>query len=139
MPRGISRIEGMAEASRQMREFTKVAQNRIGKRALKAPAGVLVRKIKGKAHVSSRSTNPTPGSLRDSVKDVDARKERGRVTRVIIADDVAAVPNQYGTSKMAPNYFFSRGVDEGRDEAGHAMAGALKQEVDAEVQRIAKG
>lgn len=139
MPGPVSRIEGMREARETMQELSRTVQNRIGKKALKHPARVFVRHIQAKAHVSSRSGNPTPGSLRDSVKDVDARRERGRATRVILADDVAAVPNQYGTSKMAPNYFFSLGIDDGRNEAGQAMADGLKQEVDAEVRRIAKG
>lgn len=139
MPKGISRNEGMAEASKQMRELSKVVQNRVGKRSLRAPAELLARAVKAKAPVSSRSTNPTPGSLRDSVKVANARKEKGRPTVVILAEDVAAVPNEYGTSKMAAQPFFRPAVDANRMAAGQAMAEALKQEVDAEVRRIAKG
>jgi HK97 gp10 family phage protein len=139
MPGPVSRIEGMREARETLQEFAKAAQTRIGNRSLERPAEVFVRKIKAKAQVSGRGGNPTPGSLRDSVKHAKARKERGRPTRVILAEDVAAVPNEYGTSKMAAQPFFMPGIEDGRNEAGQAMADALREEVDAEARRIAKG
>jgi hypothetical protein len=49
------------------------------------------------------------------------------------------VPNEFGRSKMAAQPFFKPAIDEGRDEAGGAMADGLREEVDAEVRRIAKG
>jgi HK97 gp10 family phage protein len=139
MPGPASHIEGMREAREKLQDLAKAAQTRIGNRSLERPAKVFVRRIKAKAQVSGRPGNPTPGSLRESISDAKARKERGRPTRVIIADDVAAVPNEYGTSKMAAQPFFKPAIDEGREEAGQAMADALKEEVDAEVRRVAKG
>lgn len=132
-------MEGMGECLAALRELEKAAQNKIGKRALKAPATVIARAVQAKAPVSSRPTNPTPGSLKASVKVVSSRKEKGGPRIAVIADDVAAVPNEYGTSKMSPQPFFRPAVDTAREAAGQAMAEALKQEVDAEVQRIAKG
>jgi HK97 gp10 family phage protein len=139
MPGAISRIEGMREAREALQELSKAAQTRLGNRALERPARVFVRRIKAKAAVSGRPGNPTPGSLRESIRDAKARKERGRPTRVILAEDVAAVPNEFGRSKMAAQPFFKPAIDEGRDEAGGAMADGLREEVDAEVRRIAKG
>ena len=138
MARPIVRIEGMKACREAMQELSRGVQRNVGKKALKAPAGVLVRHIKAKAAVSSRASNPTPGSMRDAVRDADARTERGRATRVILVEDVAAVPNEYGTSKMAAQPFARPGVDAGRDEAGQAMADALKVEVDAAAQRAAR-
>jgi HK97 gp10 family phage protein len=138
MPGPMTRLEGMREARETMQELSKAAQTKIGNRSLEAPAKVFVSRIKAKAAVSTRSDNKTPGSLREAVRHAQARKERGRPTRVILADDVAAVPNEFGTSKMTPQPFFMPGIDEGRAAAGQAMADALREEADSAFRRARK-
>lgn len=142
MARGGSwgRIEGLRECREALQELSKTVQRNVGKRALKAPAAVLVRHIKAKARVSSRANNPTPGSMREAVKDVDARPEKGRATRVILVEDVAAVPNEFGLARRdyPAKPFVRPGVDNGRVEAAEAMAEAVKREVDEAARRAAK-
>jgi hypothetical protein len=141
MAREISRIEGMRECREALQELGRTVQRNVGKRALKqGPGRVFVAEIKRRAPVSSRPNDPTPGSLRDSVKVVDARTEKGRATVAILAEDIAAVPNEYGLKhrRYKPHPFFRPGIDAGRDEAGAAMAAELKSEVDVAVAKAAK-
>jgi hypothetical protein len=132
----LGQISGLREAREAMQELERRVRNRVGKKALKnGPAPVFVASIKSKARVSSRASDPTPGSMRDAVKAVNSRMERGRPTVAIIADDMAAVPNEFGLHHR--NYpaspFFRPGIDAVRAEAGEAMAGALKSEMDEAV------
>lgn len=135
----VTRLEGFREAREQLHSLAKAAQTKIGNRAIMVPATVLADAVRAKAPVSTRERNKTKGSLRDSVKAAKSRKEKGRPTAVVLAEDVAAVPNEFGTSKMQPQPFFRPAVDANRDAAGRAFAEALKTEVDAEIQRVAKG
>lgn len=122
----------MKECREALQQLSRTVQRNVGKRALKAPAAVLVRHIKAKARVSSRASDPTPESMRDAVRDADAKNERGRATRVILVEDAAAVPNEFGLARRdyPAQPFVRPGVDAGRNEAGAAMASALKDEVD---------
>jgi HK97 gp10 family phage protein len=137
MPGAISRLEGMRECREALQELSRSTQRNLGKRALKAPATVIAAAVKARAPVSSRPTDPTKGSLKASVKVAPSRAERGRPTIVVLADDVAAVPNEFGTSKMTAQPFFRPAVDTARDAAGAAMAEALKLETDAAIKRVA--
>lgn len=136
----LGQIEGMKEAREALQDLERRIRNQVGKRSLlNGPAPVFVQSIKSKARVSSRSRDPTPGSLRDSVKAVNSRMEKGRPTVAILADDLAAVPNEYGLKHR--NYpahpFFRPGIDAVREEAGLAMAEQLKSEIDRAVQAAA--
>lgn len=135
---GRSYISGMKGCREALQEFSRTVQRNVGKRALRAPAEVIARAVRAKASVSSRGNNPTKGSLRESVTAAPARAEKGRPTVVVLAADVAAVPNEFGTSKMKAQPFFRPAVDGARDQAGAAMADALKSEVDAAAQRAAR-
>ena len=136
----IGQISGMRECREALAELSRTVQRNVGKRALKSgPGAVFVRAIKSRARVSSRASDPTPGSLRDSVKVVDSRAERGRATVAILADDIAAAPNEFGLAHR--NYpakpFFRPGIDSAREAAAAAMAETLKAEVDVAVARAA--
>lgn len=133
-----SEVKGMRECRESLQSMSRAIQRNVGKRSLQAPAGVLERAVKARAPVSGRASNPTRGSLRDSVKVAPARAERGRPTVVVIAEDIAAVPNEFGTSKMKAQPFFRPAVDGAREAAGAAMAEALKVETDAAIARAAK-
>jgi hypothetical protein len=137
----ISRLEGVREARETMQELSRAIQRNVGKRALKTgPGPVFVRSIKAKAPVSDRPTDPTPGSLRDSIKVVDTKAEKGRPTVAILADDIAAAPNEFGLKhrRYRPQPFFRPGIDAAREEAGAAMVEALKVEADIAFKRAAK-
>lgn len=132
------RIEGFKECREALQELSRGVQGGIGKRSLRAPAGILVASVKMKAPVSTDPHNPTPGSLRASVKIGKATARKGGARLEILADDVAAVPNEFGTSKMTAQPFFRPGVDVAREAAAVAFAASLKQEVDTVVARVAK-
>lgn len=132
MPGAISRLEGVGGTLKAMRALSDHAQNQIGKVALKAAADELTPRVKARAKVSSRSGNPTPGSLQRSIGDKPGRARKGVATRAIIADDVAAVPKEYGLARR--NYpaepFFRPAIDSGRGAAAQAIADAIKDEVE---------
>lgn len=132
------RIEGLRECREALQSLDRRVQTNVGKRALGAPADVFVAAIKQKAPVSDRPSNPTPASLRDSIVKTKPSSRRGRAEMAILAEDIAAVPNEYGTSKMAPQPFFRPAVDANRLPAAQAMASAVQRETDAAAQR-AKG
>lgn len=141
MPGAISRLEGMGPSLKALRQLSDHVQKKVGKIALKAGAQPLVTRVKGKAKVSSRADNPTPGSLRQSVHDKPGRPSRGMDTRAIIADDVAAVPKEFGLARRdyPAEPFFRPAVDAGRAEAGQAIADAIKNEVENGPWVAAKG
>ena len=128
----------MKEAREALQELSRATQGNVGKRALQAPARVFVGRIKAKAQVSSRPSDPTPGSLRESVHIGKGSTRKGGARLELVADDIASVPNEFGTSKMAAQPFFRPGIDSAREEAAFAMAEAIKLEVDAAVGRAAR-
>lgn len=139
MAKGVTRIEGFKECREVLQELSKTVQRNVGKRALLAPATVIAAAVKAKAPVSSRGGNPTPGSLRDSVTVAPEKSSQKGVAQIaVVAADVAAVPNEFGTTKMEAQPFFRPAVDTARLAAGQAFAAALKPEVDAAVARAAK-
>jgi hypothetical protein len=141
-PRGdVGQIAGMREARETLQELSRAVQTNVGKRSLKnGPAPVFVAAIKSRARVSSRANDPTPGSLRDSVKVGKSSSRRGQARQEIVAEDIAAVPNEYGLKHR--NYpaqpFFRPGIDSARAPAAAALAGQLKVEVDGAARRAAK-
>src|SRR5690348_2314368 len=115
-------IEGMAEARRALDQLNDHVQKLVAKTALREGQAVIAAEVERRAPVSSRPGNPTPGSLRRSIRKMPVRlTKRGAITSIRV-DDVAAVPNEYGTSKMTAQPFFRPGVDAKREEAGRAIA-----------------
>jgi HK97 gp10 family phage protein len=132
MPGPISRIEGMKDATAALRKLSDYAQKQIGKNALKAAADVLTPRVKARAKVSGRAGDPTRGSLKASIRDKPGRKKKGVETRVIIAEDVAAVAKEYGLTRRdyPAEPFFRPAVDSGRRVAGEALAQSIKDDVE---------
>jgi hypothetical protein len=132
MPGAISRIEGMGPAVKRLRALSAYAEKQIGKAALKAAADKLVPRVKARAKVSQRANDPTRGSLQRSVRDKPGRAKKGVETRLIVAEDVAAVPKEFGLSRR--NYpaepFFRPAIDSGRQAAGEAVAESIKDNVE---------
>jgi HK97 gp10 family phage protein len=127
---GAGRIEGMTEAREALQQLGEHAQKIIGREAVNAAADLLVPEVARGAPVSGRARNPTPGSLQRSVRKRDARRRKTEVRVEVIADDVAAVPNEFGTSKMAAQPFFRPAVDRNRERAARAVADTVKDEVE---------
>lgn len=122
----------MKEARRALQKLSAYAQKQIGKNALKAAADKLTPRVKARAKVSSRAGDPTRGSLQRSVRDKAGRAKKGVETRAIIAEDIAAVPKEFGLARR--NYpaepWFRPAVDSGRQEAGEALADSIKNDVE---------
>lgn len=138
MGRASARIEGFRECSQALQSLSKAMARNVGKRALQVPARILLEAAQARAPVSSDPRDKTPGSLRDSGKVENAQTRRGRPAVAVAFTDVAAVPNELGTSKMAANPFFRVALAGVKIAMFVAFADALKVETDAAVQRVAK-
>jgi HK97 gp10 family phage protein len=138
-PKGeIGHIEGMKEAREALQELSKGVQGGVGKRSLIAGAHIFIRSIKSKTQVSTRPGNPTPGSLRDATHIGKVSQRKGGARLEMINDDIASVPNEFGTHKMAAQPFFRPGVDAAREEAAGAVAEGIKFETEKAVAKAAK-
>jgi HK97 gp10 family phage protein len=137
---GRTYLAGFKEAREVLQELSRGVQRGVGKRALQVPAELIAGAVRAKAPVSNRAGNPTPGSLRGSIKVVPSRTVKGSVRVAVLAEDIAAVPNEFGTSKMPAQPFFRPAADATRDAAGRAFGAALKPEVEkAAAKAAAKG
>lgn len=134
----ISHESGFKEARETLQALSKTVQRNVGKRALRAAAEIMSGAVRSKAAVSDAPYNTSPGSLRDSVKVVPSRAEKGQPRIAVLADDIAAAQNEFGNSDMAAQPFFRPGVDASSDAAFSAFAAALKTEVDAAARSAAK-
>ena len=131
-------IEGLREAREALNELGRTVARNIGKRALVAPAELLVSRLKANTPVSNRRDDKTPGSLRDSTKHVVGKAEKGRPRRAVLIEDVAAVPNEFGTSKMKAQPYVRRTVDANREAAAAVLAEAIKAEIEPALKRAAR-
>lgn len=133
-------IDGMKGAREALQELSRATQRNVGKRALKAPAALLAAAVKAAAPVSARSGNKTPGSLKASVGTRDTKAQRGTVRRTVIADDVAAVPTEFGLAnrKYAAKPWFRPAVDANREAAARSLAEGVKIEIEAVAARAAR-
>lgn len=129
--RGTGYVTGMKEAREALHQLEAAVQRQIGLSALNAAGDVFVGEIQRRAPVSARGRNPTPGSLKASVKKKASRSRKNLARIEIRADDVAAVPNELGTSKMPPHPFFRPGVDAKRGEAAQALGDKLRTEIES--------
>jgi hypothetical protein len=69
---------------------------------------VAVKRVKAKAKVSTRANDPTPGSLKESVRDKPGRAKKGSIPALVVVEDVAAVPKEFGLTRRnyPPEPFF---------------------------------
>jgi len=137
MARGFTRLEG-DWGGRALRDLSKAVQRGVGKRALAHGGAVIVRRLKAQMPVSDDPSNPTPGSLRDGTTTAPAKSERGDPRQAVLVEDPAAVPGEFGTSKMRPHLKIRATVNATREEAGVAIGQGVKVEVDRAVARAAK-
>lgn len=123
-------IEGMKGAREALQQLDAHTQKVIGKRAVNAAADVFVAEIARRAPVSSRPSDPTPGSLKRSVRKRPSRSTKNLARAEVVADDVAAAPNEFGTSKMAAQPFMRPAVDSKREAAAQAVADSVREDVE---------
>lgn len=135
---GQSRLEGMGGCLAAMRELTATVERNVGKRALKTTAGRLADRHKSVLPVSDDPSNKTRGSLKASPAVKAARGGKGRPAVAMVIDDVAAVPGEFGTSKMKPHLKVRATTDAMRGEMAVTLGGALKEETDTAARRAAK-
>lgn len=125
-------IEGMKEARESLQQLNRHVQGLVGKVAVNAAADVFVDAITARAPVSDRPGNPTPGSLKRSIRKRSLRRTKNIARVEVIVDDVAAVPKEFGlATRDYPAEPFARpAVDDNRERAARALAGALKDEIE---------
>jgi hypothetical protein len=132
MPGATSRLEGMGPAIANLRKLSEYAQKQIGKNALQAGAAVAVKRVKAKAKVSTRANDPTPGSLKESVRDKPGRAKKGIDTRAVVVEDVAAVPKELraDAAQLSARAVRPAGDRRAREEIGQAIAESVKNDVE---------
>jgi HK97 gp10 family phage protein len=133
-------LAGLQETREAMAEFTKGVQRNVGRRALLVPAHIIGANAQSRAPVSTRPDDPTPGSLRGSFQIGRGKgRQQMAVARVaILFIDPAAVPIEYGTTKMAAQPFFRPAIDAKTPEAIAAFETILVQEVNKAAAKAAK-
>jgi HK97 gp10 family phage protein len=135
-----SRIEGFRECREALQELSTTVQRNVGRRALQVPAGIIRDAVEARAPVSPRGSNQTPGSLKASIKVGKENSKRTEAKLHVIAEDVAAVPLEFGlTSRDYPAQpFFRPAVDSVEGQALQGFANALRPEVTSAVAKAAK-
>jgi HK97 gp10 family phage protein len=132
-----TQLAGFRETREALQDLSKTVQRNVGRRALRVPAEIIADATRALAPVSSRPDNPTPGSLRASVSVVNAKARSGAAVAVLV-EDPAAVPNEYGTSKMAAQPFMRPAINANEARCIAAFGQAIKPEVERAAAKAAK-
>lgn len=127
----------MRECREALQELSRAVQTRVGKKSLAAGGEVWVERQRATLPVSSSPYDKTPGSLRAAPEVVSSRKERGGPRVALLIDDIAAVPGEFGTSKMQAHLKVRAVTNAARDAMGLAVGEALKVETEAAARRAA--
>lgn len=133
-----SELLGLKECREALQEMSKRAQRGLGAMALRKPAEIIKDAVQSRAPVSTRPSDPTKGSLKASGAVKKGRMKGTLVSIAVIFEDEAAVPNEYGTTKMGAQPFFRPAVDAVEPQAIAAFTSALTQEVEAAAAKAAK-
>lgn len=129
-------LKGFKECRETLQELSRAVQKNVGRRSLMPAAEIGAAAVRARAPVSSRPDNPTPGSLKGSISVVPAK---GRIAKVaILADDLAAVFNEYGTVKMEAQPFFRPAINATEDTMLRTFGDHLRVEVTKAAERAAK-
>lgn len=130
MARGLSRIDGFREASKQLNDMGKAAARGVGRRSLGIPAEMLARRVRQNVPVLT-------GETYESI-DVEPSKTKIGVAVEVVAAHIAAVELEFGNSHQVATPFFRPAVDSDKDKRFQAFADALMIEVDTTVIKRAK-
>lgn len=131
MARTTGSLQGFREASAALNEMSKGVARGVGKRALNVPANILADEMTARAPRLS-------GNLAGSIKVIPEKARKGRPQVGVIADDIAAIQNEFGNSNMAAQPFARPAKDAKSGEMLDAFGAALKVEVDKSVARAAR-
>ena len=131
-------LKGFAEALGAMQELSQRVQTGVGKRSLQVPAKMVAAAAKGRAPVSTDPYNPTPGSLRASVRVATHKGKKNSPSIAVVAADPAAVRTEYGRTNQPARPWFRPAADALTVAATTAFGAALKIEVEGAAKRAAK-
>lgn len=140
MARVRSELVGMQETREAIAEFTKSVQRSVGRRALLIPAHIIGARAQSNAPVSTRPDDPTPGSLKASFQIVrgTGRQNMALARVAILFVDPAAVPTEYGTTKMSAQPWFRPAIQAMTPAAQAAFETELVREVDKAAEKAAR-
>jgi len=131
MPWAKTKLEGFKECREALQEMPEMIRRLTVRGPLIEAARTIQAAVEERAPVSSRPSNPTPGSLKASGKSRRHRKGRGSLDTVaVIFADPAAVPQEYGTTKQAAHPYFRPAVDSVEAAVMARFGEALKEAVD---------
>jgi len=133
-------LQGASECRDSLRELSRGVRKGVGNRALKIPGAIIARAIEARAAVSTRPSDPTPGSLKAAPKVVSAKAKRGQSAVAVLVDDEAAVRKEYGLShKDYPADPFARpAIATALPAAGFALVEAVKVAAGKAAERAAR-
>jgi HK97 gp10 family phage protein len=133
-------LKGLKEVREGLAEFSKTVARNVARRALMPAAEIIGDAAQAAAPVSDRAEQwkSTPGSLKAS-KQIKRGKADGQMATVAVTfTDPAAVPTEYGTTKMAARPWFRPAADRVEGQAVATFASALTDEVEKAAAKAAK-
>ena len=133
-------LKGLKEVREGLAEFSRTIQRNVGRRALMQSAEIIGDAAQANAPVSDRPQQwkSEPGSLKGS-KEIKRGKASGQMATVaVIFSDPAAVPTEYGTTKMAARPWFRPAAAAVEGQAVATFASALREEVEIAAAKAAK-
>jgi HK97 gp10 family phage protein len=131
----VTKLIGMGDCLATLSDLKKATARAVGRRSLLPAASIL------RDAVASRAPELT-GNLKSSVR-VDGRSQsrrrrKGAVDVTVLADDAAAVPNEFGTSDTPIQAFFRPAVDATKQRMFEAVAADLRTETMKAAERAAR-
>jgi HK97 gp10 family phage protein len=130
-----SRIIGMGDCLATLAGLKKATATAVGRRALLPAAEILRAEVERRAPLL---TGDLKASVRVIGKSQSKRRRRGAVDVTVIADDIAAVTNEFGTSDTPIQPFFRPAIDATREAMFDAVARDLTAETTKAAERVAR-
>jgi HK97 gp10 family phage protein len=132
-------LKGFKECREALQDMPEMIQRLTVRGPLIEAARTIHKEVESRAPVSARPSNPTPGSLKAGGRARRHRRGRGSLDTVAVQfTDPAAVPNEYGTTKMAAQPYFRPAVDAVEAEVMARFGESLKQAVDKAARDLAE-
>lgn len=130
-----SRLIGMGDCLKTLADMKRATAVAVGRRSLLPAATILRDEVERRAPLL---TGELKRSVRVDSKSQAKRRRKGAVDVTVIADEAAAVPNEFGTSDTPMQQFFRPAVDAKRDDMFDAVARDLAAETTKAAQRAAR-
>lgn len=126
---------GTGDALATLAALSKATARAVGRRSLIPAAQILAAEVAFNAPVL---TGALAASVRVDRKMSRIKKRKGAVDLSVIADDVAAVPVEYGTNDTPMQSFFRPAIVSSKGAMFEAVASAVQTETTAAAKRVAK-